>query len=148
MAAVESKITSVTIVDEQGKRQRLTVAGSVMLTSTYTRDAPYIPQIDLGAFQIKSLSVTTEPAHGPYAAHGDCILRMKAGVNLHPQYAPYMPGMEPVIGGATVLPRYMSREETRQEIRKLILQCLTHELDEWLRIDGERVVDPHDDRTY
>jgi hypothetical protein len=98
------------------------------------------PKVTLGKFGIRSLRAIVQGD-----AFTDYVLidaRLQAehdvnGLNNPPPETIQRERLTPVAWEA------MSEIARAHLIRNLLIRLVTHEVDEWLRVDGERVVEPH-----
>lgn len=87
------------------------------------------PQVDLGEFQIHSLRVDCSTGPNPYYDRVTVVAGVKNIQTGSPDY----------VSQTTEIPTPYVRRRIKAEIMRL----LEHEVDEWLKVDGVQVTDPH-----
>jgi len=100
-----------------------------------------LPKCDLGLFGIDHAQVHVMEAE-------DCSgLDIRVYLKHHANASTGKPSndVETILRETVSYELYRALPATaiRDFVRRLVLRALEHEVDEWLRIDGERVKDPH-----
>lgn len=93
-----------------------------------------VPRVDLVGFVVRGVEVTVTSA-GP--THMLISVNVLVGTDVR---APSPNGL--TVALKQMIPNPSTKEAERDAIRRVVLNALAHEVDEWLRVNGERV-DPH-----
>lgn len=98
-----------------------------------------LPVVDVGQFAIHSLRVTLmwEPDHDA----ADLRVTIMVNDRDEPRHKVPIHGRERINGEA--ISHHRDGDFLRYFVRDAILRSLEHEVDEWLKLDGKQVTDPH-----
>lgn len=101
-----------------------------------------LPTIDLGKFKIDGLTVEW---HEP--AFGDDHVELRTVLSARDIRTPGCPVLLRVMAVDVItrdrLEHFRDSGMLQRWIRDALARTITHELDEWLRVDGKQVVDSH-----
>lgn len=101
-----------------------------------------LPKVTLGKFAIRSMRFVM---NAPHAANPNVALC--AFLEPAEDVTGFHSDITPEVATKHVYPENVWIEMTPRHraevIRAILIEAVTHEVDEWLRVDGERVVEPH-----